>query len=149
MVGGLMRIASDPSHPRVAVGHCTAESPLEVLAPPTDAVGTSRDFAEKVLAELLDRFGTGTLSTVGVLAPARRDAGSLEICTEADADGMLVCAAESAPDGAASAGVFLTTEGRWADVHHEAAWICSALRALVATAPLELGETTSQDEAAL
>jgi hypothetical protein len=139
IVGGLTRAANELP---LAVAYSTDGKALEMLAPPQHLATSCDVFAAKVLAELLDRFGPGGLSTVGVLAPAAEDVNGIRIVRRAIADGMLVCAAEQETGGAGSAAIFRPEGAKaWQDVHIDAAWICGALRALVADGILGSGET--------
>ena len=102
-------------------------SPRPSISPASGAV-----FATQVLGQLLDRFGPGGLSTVGVLAPVAVDVDELRVVRPPIADGMLVCAAERGVGGTASAAMFRPRDKTdWTDVHADASWICAALRALV------------------
>jgi hypothetical protein len=138
IVDGLTRAANELP---LAVAYTTDGKELEMLAPPEHLATSCEVFAARVLAELLDRFGAGGLSTVGVLAPAAVDTGGLRIVRPAVAHGMLVCAAERGIGGAGSAAMFRPNDATsWHDAHVDVDWICGALRALVAEGILGNGD---------
>jgi len=141
IVGGLISATEAPHELPLAVAYSVEGDAPELLAPPERLTATPDAFAENVLGGLLDRFGPGGVTAVGVLAPAAEDADGLQPCHSSRADGMLVCAAERGIGGAVSAGLFRPGgQTRWREAHADAGWICATLRALVSDGPLEPGE---------
>lgn len=141
LVEGLINAADEPHDLRLAVAYSADGSELDMLAPPQQLATSSEVFAAEVLGQLLDRFGSGGLSTVGALVPAAVDVDGLRVVRPQLSDGMLVCAAERGIGGTASAAMFRPHgETSWSDVHSDADWICAALRALVAGGALEDSE---------
>ena len=141
IVGGLISATEAPHELPLAVAFSVDGDAAEMLAPPVRLTATSEAFAENVLGSLLDRFGPGGVTAVGVLAPAAEEVDGLQPCHTEHADGMLVCAAERGVGGTVSAGLFRPTgEPRWREAHADAGWICAALRALVSERTLESGE---------
>ena len=142
IAGGLVSAADAPYELPLAVAYSADGAELEMLAPPVQLTASPKSFAVGVLGGLLDQFGPGGLSTVGVLVPATSDADGFQPCSLQGAHGMLVCAAERGIGGAVSAALFRPhREVRWREAHADAGWICAALRALVSEEPLETSET--------
>jgi len=141
IVGGLANAANAPDAPPLAVAYSAEGETPEVVLPPVELTESSAAFAAHVLGGLLDRFGAGGLTTVGVLAPAARETDGLGPCLPDAAEAMLVCAAERGIGGSASAAIFRPNGQRdWHEAHEHVSWICAALRALVSEGPLESGE---------
>jgi hypothetical protein len=132
IVGSLISAAEQPRGVALAVAYSVEGETPELLAPPERLAVTADVFAEKVLGALLDQFGAGGATAVGVLVSAAEAVDGLEPCYGDRADGFLVCAAERGVGGAASAGLFRPNDAtRWQEAHADASWVCAALRALV------------------
>src|SRR5262245_37673418 len=94
IVGSLISAAEEPRGVARAVAYSVEGETPELLAPPERLAATPDVFAEKVLGALLDQFGAGGATAVGVLVSAAEAMDGLEPCHAGRADGLLVCAAE-------------------------------------------------------
>jgi hypothetical protein len=141
----LVAFGQDPRARRTTMLFRSAGSDgIEGLHPPDSFLASGEVFQGMALPTIQRGLREKEAVCVGLFVPVRQHDDDYLVCPHAEADGMLVCAAERVEDGVVSLAYFAPVDCRhcdWREVHSEVAWLTAALREAVTGGPLEKAET--------
>jgi hypothetical protein len=140
VVGTLQQAAADPELRGPLALFVDADGEHDLRMPPRHVFRSSGAF----MCGLRNGIREFNASAVGIVLPVRTLSGKRAVCDYADAEGVILVAAEAVPSGVLSAGMACPLHELpkgWVEAHEELQWLARPLREALASAPLEDVET--------